>query len=112
MKGNDKMANDSHYMTLDMIEQITRNDGSQYYELGNVELNGRAELAANRGLIKEVRIVRLNISSSTAVKTYEKYINKHYQMPVWNFKQWVEWQKPAGKIANAFNTILKENHIA
>lgn len=106
------MANDSHYMTLDMIEQITRNDGSQYYELGNVELNGRAELAANRGLIKEVRIVRLNISSSTAVKTYEKYINEHYQMLVWNFKQWVEWQKPAGKIANAFNTILKENHIA
>ena len=49
------MAN--NYMTLDMIEQITRNDGSQYYELGNVELNGRAELAANRGLIKEVRII-------------------------------------------------------
>lgn len=102
----------NNYMTLDMIEQITRNDGSQYYELGNVELNGRAELAANRGLIKEVRIIRLNISSSTAVKTYEKYINDHYQMPEWNFTKWIEWKKPAGKIADAFATILKENHVA
>ena len=41
---------------LDLIEQITRLDGSKYYEIGNMVHNGRAELAAERGFIKEVQI--------------------------------------------------------
>ena len=44
-----------------LIEEITRNDGTKYYEIGNMVHNGRAELAAERGYIKEVRILKLNI---------------------------------------------------
>ena len=44
------------YQNFNLIEQITRNDGSKYFELGNIFLNGRAELAAERGFIQEVRI--------------------------------------------------------
>ena len=43
--------------TLTLIEEITRNDGSKYYEISNMVQNGRAELAAIRGMIKEVRII-------------------------------------------------------
>ena len=53
------------YQTLDLIELITRNDGTQYYEIANMFMNGRAELAAVRGFIKEVRILHrffLNMS--------------------------------------------------
>lgn len=99
------------YQTLDLIEQITRNDGSQYYEIANMFMNGRAELAAVRGFIKEVRILQLNIPHSTAVATYEKYINDHYEMPAEDFDHWVEWQKPKGKIQDAVTEILKANHI-
>lgn len=102
----------NEYQTLDLIEQITRNDGTKYFELGNVFMNGRAELAAERGFIKEVRILQLNIPRSTAVKTYEKYINDNYTFPDVNFDHWEEWKKPEGKIQNAFNEILKANHIS
>ena len=47
--------------TLTLIEEITRNDGSKYYEISNMVQNGRAELAAIRGMIKEVRIIQLNM---------------------------------------------------
>ena len=43
--------------TLTLIEEITRNDGSRYFEISNIVQNGRAELAEIRGFIKEVRIV-------------------------------------------------------
>lgn len=99
------------YQTLDLIEQITRNNDSKYFELGNIFLNGRAELATERGFIKEVRILELNIPRSTAVKTYEKYINDHYTFPDVDFDHWEEWDKPAGKIQDAFNEILRANHI-
>ncbi|GEL13771.1 hypothetical protein FC15_GL001509 [Lapidilactobacillus concavus DSM 17758] len=99
------------YQTLDLIEQITRNDGSQYVEIANMFMNGRAELAAVRGLIKEVRILELNIPHSNAVQTYETYINEKYTMPPENFTEWVEWEKPAGKIADAVKEILRANHI-
>ena len=33
--------------TLNLIEEITRNDGSKYYEVSDIAQNGRAELAAN-----------------------------------------------------------------
>ena len=47
---------EEQHEVLDLIEQITRNDGTSYYEIGNMVQNGRAELAAERGFIKEVRI--------------------------------------------------------
>ncbi|NUG39339.1 hypothetical protein GYT97_05530 [Lactobacillus mellis] len=99
------------YQNFNLIEQITRNDGSKYFELGNIFLNGRAELAVERGFIQEVRILELNIPRSTAVKTYEKYINENYEFPDVNFDHWEEWDKPAGKIQTAFQEILRANHI-
>lgn len=99
------------YQTLDLIEIITRNDGSQYYEVANMFMNGRAELAAVRGFIKEVRILQLNIPHSNAVQDYEKYINSHYTMPTEDFTEWVEWEKSEGKIADDVKEILRANHI-
>ncbi|MFD1465644.1 hypothetical protein ACFQ4L_06070 [Lapidilactobacillus mulanensis] len=99
------------YQTLDLIEQITRLDGSQYYEIANMFMNGRAELAAVRGFIKEVRILELNIPHSNAVQAYETYINEKYTMPAEDFTEWVEWEKPDGKIADEVKEILRANHI-
>ena len=65
--------------TFDLIEQITRNDGSVYFELGNISQNGRAEYAAEHGYIKEVRILKMNIPKSTNVEKVTAYINAHYQ---------------------------------
>lgn len=48
------------YEQLDLIEEVTRNDGSKYYEISNIDQNGIAELAVDRGLIKKVRILQLN----------------------------------------------------
>ena len=31
------------YQVFDLIQEITRLDGSRYFELGNVMMNGRAE---------------------------------------------------------------------
>ena len=55
------------YQTFDIIEEITRLDGTTYYELANIFMNGRAELAANRGFIKQVRILQLNIPHTFSV---------------------------------------------
>ncbi|UQS83877.1 hypothetical protein [Bombilactobacillus thymidiniphilus] len=101
----------NNYQILDLIEQITRNDNTKYYELANIFMNGRAELAAERGMIKEVAIVQLNIPHSTAVQTYEKYINDTYEFPAEDFDHWQEWDKPAGKIKTAFEQVLQANHI-
>lgn len=51
------------YQTFDIIEEITRLDGTTYYELANIFMNGRAELAANRGFIKQVRILQTQHSA-------------------------------------------------
>ncbi len=79
------------YQVFDLIQEITRLDGSRYFELGNVMMNGRAEKAAMKGFIKRVRIVQLNIAHSTAVTTYEKYINEHYEFPPADLTSWEEW---------------------
>ncbi len=105
------MMAEKKYQTLDLIEQITRLDGSQYYEIANMFMNGRAELAAVRGFIKEVRILELNIPHSNAVQAYETYINEKYTMPAEDFTEWVEWEKPDGKIADEVKEILRANHI-
>ncbi len=101
-----------HEVQFDLIEEVTRNDGTKYYEISNIEQNGIAELAADRGLIKNVRILKLNIARTKALKIYEDYIGKTYELPtLTNLKKWVEWQKPKGKVLDAFELILKTNHI-
>ena len=102
---------DNEKQTLDIIEQITRNDGTKYYELANIVMNGRAEKAAELGLIKEVRILKLNIPHSSAVNTYEEYVNENYSVPPMEMKEWGEYKKPEGKIHDAFEEILKANKI-
>lgn len=102
---------DNEKQTLDMIEQITRNDGTKYYEIANIVMNGRAEKAAELGMIKEVRILKLNIPHSSAVGIYEDYVNENCTVPPMNLTEWVEYKKPEGKVLDAFNEILKANRI-
>ena len=105
------------YEQLDLIEEVTRNDGSKYYEISNIDQNGIAELAVDRGLIKKVRILQLNLARTKSLQLYEEYINKTYQLETltnesdWKNPKWVEWDKPKGKILDAYNMILKANHI-
>lgn len=105
------------YEELDLIEEITRNDGSKYFEISNIDQNGIAELAVDRGLIKNVRILQLNIPRTKALITYEEYINKNYKLETltnevdWKNPNWVEWEKPEGKILDTYNLILRSNKI-
>lgn len=96
---------------LDIIEQITLNDGTVYYDLANIFLNGRAELAAEKGLIKEVRILKLNIPHSTAVKFYENYINDNYDMPEVDMTEWTVFDQSDPKIKKLISDTLKANDV-
>ncbi|MCK8607742.1 hypothetical protein LNP08_06625 [Apilactobacillus ozensis] len=95
---------------LDLIEEITLNDGTKYMEISNMVQNGRAELAAERGLIKQVRILQLNIPHSVHVDNYEKYINENFDMPDENLTKFEVWKKTP-EIQNEVKMILDENHI-
>ncbi|KRN82186.1 hypothetical protein IV87_GL000422 [Pediococcus ethanolidurans] len=97
--------------TFTLIEEITLNDGSKYKEIANMMMNGRAELAAERDFIKEVRILQLNIPHSAHVVNYEDYINKRYTVPGEDMDHWEVWEKD-DKIMIDFNAVLKENHIS
>ena len=83
----------------------------------NIDQNGIAELAADHGLIKKVKILQLNIPRTKALIAYEKYINDTYDLQTltnesdWKNPKWVEWDKPKGKILDAYNMILKANRI-
>ena len=101
---------EEQHETLTLIEEITRNDGSKYYEIGNMVQNGRAELAAERNFIKEVRILELNIPHSKNVIKYEHFINTHYKMQTEAMDHWEEWKRTP-EIEEVVQTILKENHI-
>ncbi|WP_179396005.1 hypothetical protein [Lacticaseibacillus absianus] len=96
---------------FDLIQEITLNDGQRYLELGNIMMNGRAERAALNGLIKQVRILQLNIPHSTSVRAYETYVNEHYQFPPVDVTTWDVWAKPEGPVRNAYEQILRENHL-
>lgn len=96
---------------LNLIEQITLNDGTKYYELANIFLNGRAELAAEKNLLKEVRILKLNIPHSTAVIRYENYINDNYEMPDLNMTEWTVFDHSDPEIKQAILDTLKANNI-
>ncbi|WP_220751045.1 hypothetical protein [Apilactobacillus xinyiensis] len=95
---------------LDLIEEITLNDGTKYMEISNMVQNGRAELAAERGLIKQVRILQLNIPHSVHVANYEKYINENFEMPDENLTKFEVWKKTPA-MQNEVKMILNENHI-
>ena len=97
--------------TLTLIEEITRNDGSNYFEVSNMVQNGRAELAVVRGFIKSVRILQLNIPRSTNVIKYEEYINSNFEMPTEKMDHFVEWKKTK-EAQTLLANILHENHIA
>ncbi|WP_243685922.1 hypothetical protein [Lentilactobacillus rapi] len=95
---------------LTLIEEITRNDGSKYIEISNMVQNGRAELAADRGFIKQVRILQLNIPHSPHVAKYEHYVNENFTMPDENMDHFEEWKKTP-EMQKEVAIILKENHI-
>ncbi|MFC6181075.1 hypothetical protein [Lactiplantibacillus daowaiensis] len=99
-----------NHETLDLIQEITRNDGTTYMEIGNMVMNGRAELAAERGFIKQVRILQLNIPHSTHVANYQQYINENFEIPDESMDHWDEWTK-TDEMQNEVDLILKENHI-
>lgn len=95
---------------LDLIEEITRLDGSKYIEIGNLTHNGRAEAAAEKGFIKEVRILKLNIPHSKHVESYETLVNARHQMPTWEMTSWDEWDKD-DVMTNEIQAILMENKV-
>lgn len=97
--------------TLDLIEEITRKDGTKYFEIGNMVHNGRAELAAERGFITQVRILKLNIPHSQNVIKYEKYINDHYMMQDESMDHWEEWKKTP-EMEKVVSDIMAENHVS
>ncbi|AUJ30240.1 MAG: hypothetical protein ABGA11_05675 [Liquorilactobacillus hordei] len=97
--------------TLTLIEEITRKDGTKYFEISNMVQNGRAELAVQRDLIKDVRILQLNIPRSTSVIEYENYINENFEMPEEQFDHFEEWTKTE-EIEKIVKQILIENHIS
>ena len=103
------MAQKSHER-LTLIEQITRLDGSKYMEISNMAQNGMAEIAANKGMIKQVRILQINIPHTPHVAKYEHYINTHYKMPNEDFKHFQEWKRTP-EMEKEVKMILKENHI-
>lgn len=96
--------------TLDLIEEITRTDGTKYREIGNMVQNGRAELAVERGFLQEVRILQLNIPHSQNVVKYERYINENFTMQDESMDHWDEWKKTPAAQQMVVN-ILAENHI-
>ncbi len=99
-----------NHEVLTLIEEITRNDGTKYIEISNMVQNGRAELAAERGFIKQVIILQLNIPHSTHVAKYEHYINENFEMPDENMDHFEEWKKTP-EMKKEIAMILKENHI-
>ena len=105
------------YQQFNLIEEVTRNDGSKYYEISNINQNGIAEMAADNGKIKEVRILKLNIARTKQLQIYEKYINETYDLQTlllesdWRNPKWIEWEKSDGKIKDAYLAILKANKV-
>lgn len=96
--------------TLTLIEEITRLDDSKYLEISNMVQNGRAELAAERGYIKQVRILQINIPHSIHVINYENYINENYEMPTEAMTKFTEWKKTP-EMDKEVSAVLHENHI-
>lgn len=101
-----------NYQVFNIIEEITRNDGSKYKEIGNLLHNGQAEYAAEAGMIQEVRILKINIPHSNAVQKYEEYVNEHYDIPseiaIPAFQEW----KKTPAMDELIQKILSENKVS
>lgn len=96
--------------TFNLVEEITRNNGSIYFELGNITHNGRAEYAADHGYIKGVRILKLNIARSSHVESLENYINSHYDLLPLEYDGWEEWRR-SSDMESEMKQILLENKL-
>ncbi|MFL1696317.1 hypothetical protein ACJQWY_05905 [Weissella kandleri] len=100
------------YQTFDIVEEITRNDGTKYREIGNLLHNGQAEYAAEQGMIREVRIMKINIPHSRNVETYEKYVNDNFHIySQVAIPEWIEWTKTPEMDA-VINKVLQENQLS
>lgn len=101
-----------NYQTFDIIEEITRNDGSTYKEIGNLLHNGQAEYAAEQGMIQSVRILKINIPHSTSVEKYEQYVNEKFEIPSQvAIPEYVEWTKTE-EISKLFDQIISDNNLS
>lgn len=101
-----------NYQTFDIIEEITRNDGSTYKEIGNLLHNGQAEYAAEHNMIKSVRILKLNIPHSTSVEKYERYVNENFDIPAQvAIPEYQEWTKTP-EISELVNQIITDNNLS
>ncbi|MBS9338791.1 hypothetical protein G6R29_04025 [Fructobacillus sp. M2-14] len=96
--------------TFTLIEEITRNDGSVYYELGNVTENSRAEYAADHGFIKEVRILKMNVPRSSHLEKVEAYLNETYEELPIECDHFPEWKKTP-EIQKEMDQILLDNKL-
>ncbi|MBS9335040.1 hypothetical protein LQZ24_05620 [Fructobacillus sp. M1-13] len=96
--------------TFNLIEEITRNDGSIYYELGNVSENSRAEYAADHGFIKEVRILKMNVPRSSHLIKVEEYLNETYEELPIETDHFDEWVKPE-EIQKEMQQVLLDNKL-
>lgn len=99
------------YQVFNLIEEITLLDGNKYFEIANIFLNGIAEYAFNKNLIKGVRIVKLNIFHSNEVELYEKYINQNEEIPDYNLSEWIVWKKDNDEQRKIYENILRSNNI-
>ena len=100
------------FQTLDIIEEITRNDGSTYKEIGNLLHNGQAEYAVEEGMIKKVRILKINIPHSKNVESYEKFVNDNFEIPAnIAISKYTEWQRTP-EIDAVVEKILAENKVS
>ncbi len=96
---------------FNIIEEITRNDGSVYREIGNLLHNGQAEYAVSQQMINNVRILKINIPHSNKVKKYEDFINNRYTfINNVEISEWIEWDK-SKEIDDLIKQILDENKI-
>ncbi|MCM0583041.1 hypothetical protein H9L19_05400 [Weissella diestrammenae] len=100
------------YQIFDIVEEITRQDGTKYREIGNLLHNGQAEYAAEQGFIQEVRIMKINIPHSVNVERYEAYVNANFEIyPMVAIPKWIEWTKTP-EMDEAIAKILIENQLS
>lgn len=99
------------FQAFDLIEEITLSNDEKYFEISNIFLNGIAEYALNKNMIKAVKIVKLNIFHSKDVEIYEKYINENCVIPDYDLTEWIKWDHGSEEINTVYNRILKSNGI-
>lgn len=100
------------FQTLDVVEEITRNDGTKYHEIGNLLHNGQAEYAVEHGMLKEVRIMKISIPHSASVEKYENYVNENFRIyEMVAIPEWIEWVKTPA-MDEIIAKIMQENQLS